>query len=74
MIAVFSHAHIVGVVGSRMVKSGVMECQDIRVTQDQNSQESAFFGPNAGLGKVFAKLYNVPHFPLYKEINVRSPM
>lgn len=66
----FSHAYIVGVVGSRMVKSGVMECQDIRVTLEQNSGESAFFGRDAGLGKVFAKLYGVPYFPLYSEINV----
>lgn len=57
-----------------MVRKNVHECEDCRVTIDQNVPGSGFFGKSeeSTLGSVFAKFYGISHFPLYSEVKVTS--
>ncbi len=70
------HAYIVGLVGTRLVKPDVMECQDMRITREQNvGGGGRFYGRRKDkaeetLADVFARFYGIHHFPVYKEVEV----
>ncbi len=68
-----------GLVGTRLVKPGVQEAQDMRITREQNvGGEGSFYGLRKGrkgeeeetLASVFARFYGIHHFPVYKEVEV----
>ncbi|XP_017875387.1 uncharacterized protein LOC108622189 isoform X2 [Ceratina calcarata] len=65
---------IIGVVGTRCKRPGVMEYQDILVTQAQNTTDNGY-GPHTnasseekrGLKVVWAKFYGEEYLPLFEE-------
>ena len=70
---VINDVYIVGLVGTRMHRLGVMEAQDIRVSPDQNLISDSFYlgdkNRKPSLGRdVFAKFYNIPRFPLFSDV------
>ena len=62
----------VGSVGARFERPGNMEWAHMIVSRDQNTSEKGYGStpstPN-DLLNIWAKFYEVPHFPLYTEIN-----
>ena len=68
--AFVDRAFIVGLVGPRLHRLNVMEAQDLRILPQQNIQGS-FYGPQSEdtMGKLFAKFYDLNHFPLYEEVD-----
>ncbi|XP_034173935.2 ADP-ribosylarginine hydrolase CG3568-like [Osmia lignaria lignaria] len=65
---------IIGVVGSRLVRPDVMECQDILITPSQNTVDNGY-GPSATINSekvhdlrvTWANFYGEKYHPLYEE-------
>ena len=63
---------VVGLVGPRMNKNCVMESQELRVTEEQNTRENGYGGRRRGEATVlnlFADFYNIDHLPKYTELH-----
>ena len=61
---------IVGLVGPRMNKDHVMESQELRVTEDQNTKENGY-GENAknnSILKLFANFYGLEYLPKFTSL------
>eukprot|EP00004_Rigifila_ramosa_P000873 TRINITY_DN10891_c0_g1_i1.p1 TRINITY_DN10891_c0_g1~~TRINITY_DN10891_c0_g1_i1.p1 ORF type:complete len:320 (-),score=34.96 TRINITY_DN10891_c0_g1_i1:411-1370(-) len=57
----------VGMVGCRFERQSVMEDQHMNITRSQNTKANGY-GPGGNpLLAVWARFYNIPHFPLYEE-------
>ena len=55
---------IVGLVGPRMHKEGAMECQEMRVMEEQNSKS----GAKDSVQQLFANFYGMERVATYKEV------
>ena len=61
---------IVGLVGPRMNKSTVMESQELRVTEEQNTKENGYGkNHNKGVLKLFADFYGIEYLPKFSELH-----
>ena len=61
---------IVGLVGPRMNKNTVMESQELRVTEDQNTKENGYGkNNNTGVLKLFANFYGIEYLPKFSELH-----
>ena len=60
---------IVGLVGPRMNKNTVMESQELRVTEEQNTKENGYGKHNnTGVQKLFADFYGIKYLPKFSEL------
>ena len=61
---------IVGLVGPRMNKNTVMESQELRVTEEQNTKEKGYGkNNNNGVLKLFADFYGIGYLPKFSELH-----
>ena len=61
---------IVGLVGPRMNKDHVMESQELRVTEEQNTKENGYGekANNNSILKLFANFYGIEYLPKFTSI------
>ena len=62
---------IVGLVGPRMNKNTVMESQELRVTEEQNTKENGYgkHKNNNGVVDLFADFYGIEYLPKFSELH-----